>query len=273
MRAFPGRSLPAPAALLLLLLSLAAGPALGQEYSIGEGDLLRISVYDNPDLTTEVRVGGDGMITFPLIGDVPVTGLTTAAVQEKIAAKLREGFIKKPQISVFIKEYRSKKVTALGEFIKPGLIELRGNASLMEVISDAGGVTPNAGDVLVIKRKVPQSGATQQEDQTYTIDLNTFLEGQDASQNIMVVDGDSIYVPRASFVYVSGAVKTPGVYKMTRGLTVLKAITLAGGFNQRASKNKVKVIRKSGAGETTSAVKMDDLLQPDDVISVPESLF
>jgi polysaccharide export outer membrane protein len=269
MRALFTRLVLIPAALLLLL----AGPALGQEYSIGEGDLLRITVYDNPDLTTEVRVSGDGKITFPLIGDVLVSGQTIAEAQERIAALLREGFIRKPQISVFIKEYKSKKVTALGEFVKPGLIELRGNATLMEVISDAGGVTPNAGDLLVIKRKVPGAGAERQEDQTITVQLNTFLEGQDTGENIMVVDGDSIYVPRAAFVYVSGAVKSPGVYKLSRGLTVLKAVTLAGGFTQRAAKNKLKVIRKSAAGEATIAVKMDDLMLPDDVITVPESLF
>jgi polysaccharide export outer membrane protein len=261
------------AALLLVAGSGAGSPARAQEYSIGEGDLLRITVYDNPDLTTEVRVSGDGKISFPLIGDVTVSGRTVAQAQEAIAALLREGFIKKPEISVFIKEYKSKKVTALGEFNKPGLIEMRGNATLMEVISDAGGVTQNAGDVLVIKRKVLKPDSTQQEDQTISVQLNTFLEGRETGENPIVVDGDSIYVPRAAFVYVSGAVKTPGVYKLTRGLTVLKAITLAGGFTQRAAKSKVKVIRKAGAGEESVSVRMEDLLLAEDVITVPESLF
>lgn len=260
-------------AALLALAPLAAGPARAQEYSIGEGDLLRITVYDNPDLTTEARVSGDGKITFPLIGDVQVNGLTTAAAQERIAALLRAGYIKKPEISVFIKEYKSKKVTALGEFVKPGLIELRGNATLMEVISDAGGVTQNAGELLTIKRKVLRPGTALLDDENITIELSTLLEGLDARKNIMVADGDSIYVPRAAFVYVSGAVKTPGVFKMTRGLTVLKAITLAGGFTQRAAKNKVKIIRKAAGAEETLDARMEDLMLPDDVITVPESLF
>lgn len=256
-----------------LCACLAARVVLGQEFSIGEGDLLRITVYDNPDLTTEVRVGGDGKITFPLIGDVQVNGLTVTAVQGKIAAELRNGLIRKPEVAVFIKEYRSKKVTALGEFAKPGLIELRGNATLMEVISDAGGVTQNAGDLLVIKRKVVAAGAATQEDQTITVPLNALLEGQQASENVMMADGDSIYAPRAAFVYVSGAIKSPGIYKMSPGLTVLKAITLAGGFTQRAAKGRVGVIRKNGSGQTTLPVKMDDLMLPEDVIVVPESLF
>ena len=90
---------------------------------------------------------------------------------------------------------------------------------------------------------------------------------------VMVEDGDSIYVPRAAFAFVSGAVKTPGVYKITQGLTVLKAITLAGGFTQRAAKSRVSVIRKTDAGEKSNPAKMDDLVQPDDVVVVPESLF
>ena len=149
------------AAVLAVLSVVLSAPAPAQEYSIGEGDLLKISVYDNPDLTTGTRVSGEGKITFPLIGDVEVNGLTAAEVQQLIADRLKEGYIKRPEVSVFIAEYKSKKVTTLGEFLKPGLIELRGNATLMEVISTAGGVTANAGDELVIKRKVLKRGETR----------------------------------------------------------------------------------------------------------------
>lgn len=353
------------AVVLAVLFGLLPATAFAQEYLIGEGDLLKITVYDNPDLTTAVRVGGDGAITFPLVGDVVVNGLTAAGVQQRIAEKLKEGYVKRPEVSVFIAEYKSKKVTALGEFQRPGLIELRGNATLMEVISTAGGVTTNAGDVLAIKRKVLKPGAAQPEDVTITVPLAEFLQGHSTGEEIKVVDGDSIYVPRvtlahvsalgefqkpglielkgnftlmevisnaggvttnaadelvikrkvlkggaaqpedvsitlplaallegrnpgppalvedgdsvyvprAAFAYVSGAVKTPGVYKITQGLTVLKAITLSGGFTQRAAKNKVTVIRKGGSAESNVPVKMDDLIEPDDVVVVPESLF
>ena len=359
-----GRVLPA-AALLALFCGVLPASAPAQEYSIGEGDLLKITVYDNPDLATGARVSGEGKITFPLIGDVEVNGLTAAEVQQRIADKLREGYIKRPEVAVFIAEYRSKRVTTLGEFQKPGLIELRGNATLMEVISTAGGVTTNAGDELVIKRKVLKPGVAQPEDVTITVPLAAFLEGKNTGEQIkvadgdsiyvprvslahvsalgefqkpglielrgvatlmevisnaggvtanagdelvikrkvlksgatepedvsitmpladllegritgapvMVADGDSVYVPRAAFAYVSGAVKSPGVYKITQGLTVLKAITLSGGFTQRAAKGKVTVIRKSGSGETSIPVRMDEPVLPDDVVVVPESLF
>ncbi len=256
---------------MLLLLVAATGRA--EEYVIGDGDLLRITVYDNPDLTTDARVGGDGKITFPLIGDVAVRGLSVIEAQKKITRLLQEGFIKKPQVSVFVSEYKSRKVTALGEFTKPGLIELRGNATLMEMISDAGGLTPNAGDTLVIKRQILKAGSEQKEDVSITVDLEKLLEKGDASSNLPVLDGDSIYVPRASFVYVTGEVKTPGAYKITKGLTVLRAITLAGGFTQKAWKGRTKVIRKTDKGETTISVEMEELVMPEDVIMVPESFF
>lgn len=256
-------------AVILLLITL---PACADEYVIGEGDLLKISVYDNPDLTTDTRVSGDGKITLPLIGEITVTGMTAAAAQKSIADKLSDGYIRKPQVSVFITEYKSKKVTTLGEFTKPGLVELRGNSTLMEVISNAGGITVNASDTLIVKRKILKPDGPG-EDLAIVVDLNRLLEKGDISTNIMVKDGDSIYVPRAAFIYVSGEVKTPGAYKVTKGLTVLRSITLAGGFTQKAAKNSTTIVRKSGNGEFSIEARMEDLVMPDDIIVVPESFF
>ncbi len=178
-----------------------------------------------------------------------------------------------PQVSVFIAEYKSKKVTALGEFTKPGLIELRGNSTLMEVISNAGGITANAGETLFIQRSIVKGGTGHKNDITIAVDLLKLLEGGDISQNLPVLDGDSIYIPKASFVYVMGEVKTPGAYKITKGLTVLRSITLAGGFTQLASKRKTHIVRKTEKDEKAIDVKMDDLVMPNDIIIVPESLF
>ena len=257
-------------AVILFLLPLAAR---GQEYEVGEGDLLKITVYDNPDLTSEVRVSGEGKITVPLVGEVSVKALTATAIGKKLAALFADGYLKNPQVSVFISEYKSKKVTALGEFTKPGLIELRGNSTLMEVISNAGGITANAGETLFIQRSIVKGGTNHKNDITIAVDLLKLLEGGDISQNLPVLDGDSIYVPRASFVYVMGEVKTPGAYKITKGLTVLRSITLAGGFTQLASKRKTQIVRKVDKMEKNIDVKMDDLVMPDDIIVVPESLF
>lgn len=258
---------------LLFVFCLAPFSIYCQEYAVGEGDLLKITVYDHPDLTTETRVSGEGKITFPLIGEVAVNGLTATEVEKSIARLLEDGYIVKPHVSVFIEEYKSKKVTVLGEFTKPGLVELRGNSTLLEVISNAGGITPNAGDMLYIQRKIVKGGSEKKEDITVTVELKKLLEEGDVAANVPVLDGDSIYVPRAAFVYVNGEVRTPGAYKITKGLTVLKAITIAGGFTQKAWQGRTKIIRKTDKGEITISVNMDDLVMPDDIIMVPESFF
>lgn len=254
-------------------LMLLAYTAHGQEYIIGEGDLLKITVYDSADLTSEVRVGGEGRITLPLIGDVMVKGLTGAETGRKVAAMLADGYIKNPQVSIFILEYKSKKVTVLGEFTRPGLVEMRGDSTLMEVISSAGGVSANAGETLFIQRNVNRAGSGPREEMTIPVDLTRLMESGDTAMNIQVLDGDSIYVPRAAFVYVTGEVKNPGAFKIVKGLTVLRSITLAGGFTLKANKNKPEIIRKTETGEKTLRVAMDDLVAPDDIIVVPESYF
>jgi len=255
---------------ILLMFSTAAA----QEYAVGEGDLLKITVYQHPDLATEVRIGGDGQITFPLIGMVEVQGLTVSEVERKIRLKLQDGYLRKAHVSVFIEEYKSKKVTVLGEFVKPGIVELSGNSTLLEVISSAGGITPNAGDTLFIQRKIFRAGTGKGKDITVTVALKKLLEEGDVSANVSVQDGDSIYVPRAGFVFVSGEVRNPGAYKITKGLTVLKAITLAGGFTEKAWKKKTHIIRNpEGKGEVTVEVNMEDLVEFDDMIAVPASFF
>ncbi|MBN1663683.1 MAG: polysaccharide biosynthesis/export family protein [Deltaproteobacteria bacterium] len=258
---------------LALLITLFPIAVSGQEYRVGEEDLLRITVYDNPDLTTEVRVSGDGMITVPLIGEVQVNGLTATEIAKKTAQLFADGYIKNPQVNVFILEYKSKKVTALGEFNKPGLIEMRGNATLMEVISNAGGITANAGDILYIQRNAIKGSTDRATDTTISVDLTKLLEGKDPSMNLPVLEGDSIYVPRAAFVYVTGEVKKPGAFKITKGLTVLRSITLAEGYTQKARKSKTKIIRKTDKGEESIEAKPEDLVMPDDIIIVPESFF
>jgi polysaccharide export outer membrane protein len=307
------------AGLLVLLLPLSA--TAQQEYVIGEGDLLRVTVYDNPDLTTEARVSGDGRISFPLIGEVVVNELSVADAEKAIAAMLEAGYIVKPQVHIFIAEYKSKKVTVLGEVAKPGIVILRGASTLMEVLSDAGGITLNAGDTIVIQRKLikpsPErriarslaekdekkentnkddknenakkdaannilSVLTEKKEKTENkendelnviVDTKRLFEEGDVTANVPVQAGDSIYVPKAAFVYVNGEVKTPGAYKITNGLTVLKAITIAGGFTIKASESRTRIIRKTEKGEVKIKAKFDDLVMPDDIIMVPESYF
>lgn len=258
-----------------ILLGLQPMTASAQEYIIGAGDLLKITVYDNPDLTTEVRVSNDGKISFPLIGELMVNGSTGIDLEKKISQMLTEGYIVKPQVNVFIEEYKSKKVSVLGEVAKPGLVILRGKYTLLEVISDAGGITLNAGDTLTIQRKIGAfpAGKNESTDLVEVVDLKKLLEEGDVNANVPVYDGDSVYVPKASFVYVNGEVKNPGAYKITKGLSVLKSVTLAGGFTPKASEGRTKIIRKTAGKEKTTRAKMDEPVMPEDIIFVPESWF
>ncbi len=263
-------------ALFLLVCMLPGAPLFSADsgdYLVGEGDLLKIAVYEHPDLTVEARISGDGKINLPLIGEVGVGGLTVSGAEKAIRQRYADGFIISPQVSVFIVEYKSKKVTVLGEFIKPGLVELTKNSTLLEVISSAGGITDKAGETLHIQRKIMKPGGGGDTDVTITVELKRLLEDGDVLMNMQVRDGDSIYVPRAAFVYVNGEVKSPGAYKITKGLTVLKAVTIAGGFTQKASKGRTKIIRKTGKGETTIDANMEDIVMPEDIVYVPESIF
>lgn len=261
--------------LSLFVLGTPMRSSAQQEYIIGEGDLLKVTVYDHPDLLTEARVGGDGKITFPLIGEIGVSDIKVSDAERVVAGLLSDGYIVSPHVSIFVEEYKSKKVTVLGEVAKPGIVTLRGAYTLMETISDAGGITPNAGDTIVIQRQIikPEGDKKEKEEVTVLVDTKRLFEDGDVTANVPVYNGDSIYVPKASFVYVNGEVRTPGAYKITKGLTVLKAITLAGGFTPKSSEGRTKIIRKTDTGEVKIKAKMDDLVMPDDILFVPESWF
>jgi polysaccharide export outer membrane protein len=255
---------------MVVIISLAHA-ALAQDYVVGEGDVLRVTVYDHPDLTTVTRVSGEGTILFPLLGEVKVAGLSVSQLSERIARLLADGYIVSPQVSIFIEEFRSQKATIMGEVNKPGLYELKGNTTFLEVLSKAGDLTKDAGDKAIIKRK---AGIPGKKEKIITIDLSRLVEMGDTSQDVPILDGDSIYVVKAGVFYVTGEVKKPDSYKFEEGTTVLKAITMAGGFTDKAATGKVRIIRKlKGKEELQEKVKLDEPVLPDDVIVVPESFF
>lgn len=254
---------------LVFLVQAVPSRLHAQEYLLGEGDLLKITVYENNDLTTEARVGGDGEISFPLIGPVKLGGLTVGQAEKKIASLLNDEYLVDPQVTIFISEYRSKKVSILGEVRMPGLYELNSDVTLLDIISKAGGLTEDAGDDVIIKRKSPSPGI---KGESVSVNLKVLNQGSEAA-NVPVQDGDRIYVARAGFVYVTGEVRNPGKFKYEQGMTVMKAIALAEGCAAKADQDGTKLIRKKDGVESSSRVKMDTLVQPDDVVSVPESIF
>ena len=255
----------------LLALTLFSIPCQAQDYRVGEGDVLKISVYDNPDLEKTVRVSGEGAIVLPLIGEVEVGDLTVSAVTGRITDLLADGYLINPYVSVFVEEFRSKKAIILGEVNRPGLYEISGDITFLEMISKAEGFTKTAGNQAFIKRRLKPG---QETPETIRIDLKDFVERGDTSVNVGVEDGDSIYIKKARLYYVSGEVKSPDAYKWEHDMTIIKAITYASGFTAKASARNVKIIRKiDGEEKVMLRAKMDEPVLPDDVIVVPESFF
>jgi polysaccharide export outer membrane protein len=243
--------------------------AMAVEYRVGEGDVLNISVYGHNDLKITERISGDGRIILPLIGQLDVNGLTITEVTALIANRLASGYIVSPQVSVFVNEFRSRKAVIMGEIAKPGLYELKGEITLLELISIAGGLAPNAGEIATIKR-TGVDGKVMSMD----IDYKSIMESGDVSLDVNIYDDDSIYISKAGIYYITGEVKKPDAYKFTEGITVIKAITRAGGFTEKASERKVRVIRKvEGRESVIENVSMDEFIIPEDVIVIPESLF
>jgi len=248
-------------------------PAHGyvKDYIVGEGDVLKISVYNHPDLTTTSRIEGDGAILFPLIGQVKVAGLTISGVSAKLCELLSDGYVISPQVTIFIEEFRSQKATIIGQVNKPGLYELKGHTTFLEILSRAGDLSKDAGDKAIIKRKTAGDNGAEK---VIAVDLNRLIEMGDITQNIPVIDGDNIYVTKAGLFYVTGEVKKPDAYKHENGITVIMALTRAGGFTDKASTGRVRIIRKTDGNEIViNRVKMDEPVLPEDVIIVPESFF
>jgi len=243
-----------------------------QEYLVGKGDVLKITVYDNADLTTVVRISGEGTIVVPLLGKVKVENHSIPQISDKLGGLFANGYLKNPQVNVFIEEYRAQKVVILGQVNRPGLYELRGPTTFLELLSKAGGLSQDSGDKAIIKRK--NISIAPKKLPVITIDLNNLIDEGDISQNILIIDGDNIYINKAGFFYVTGEVKKPGAFKFLEATTVIKAIALAGGFSGKANKTKIKIYRKvSGKERIIDEARLDEPILEDDVIVIPESFF
>ena len=255
------------------------------EQVIGGMDVLEIDVFQEKDLGGLFRVSADGDITFPLVGNVRVAGLTLPQAQQKLAALLREGYLKRPQVSVTVKESRSRGVAVLGAVTKPGAYQLwSGRTTLLEVLSMAEGVSLNAGPgrkALILVRQDEKG-----EPQSITIDLDRLFKEGDTSLNVVVQPNDTLYVitkPEKTIV-VYGEVKSPGTYPLEGGeMAVLEVISKAGGLTPFAAPNRTRLIRMVDGKEKSIQVRVGDIikgektqdvmLQPGDVIVVPQSFF
>ena len=252
-----------------------------EDYVIGPQDLLEIKVFEVPELNITTRVAENGTITLPLLGVVEVEGLTRRGVEEKLARLLEESYLKNAQVTVFIQEYESRMVSVMGAVKNPGNYKLLGSMSVMQLLSRAGGLTPETGDRIIVIRTFP-SGKTA----SLSIDLDELMIQGNPKLNLPLMANDIVNVPveRTYDVFVFGQVEKPGNIQMKRGrgMTLMKAIAQAGGFTQRARRGGVIVTRTVNGKEKQIKVNIkkilrgkqkDFQLEPDDVIFVPESLL
>jgi polysaccharide biosynthesis/export protein len=239
---------------------------------LGVGDLVEITVYDVPDLSTKTRISSNGDIYCPLVGPTHVAGLTTEEAAELIEKRL-SAFLKAPYVSLFVTEYASQGASLLGEVTKPGVYPVLGEQHLFDLISASGGLTEKAGrSVTVTHRSDP--------DRPVTVPLSRNLSDSPES-NIRVFPGDTIVVRKADIVYVVGDVGRPsGLLMDASGLTVLQAVALAGGTTRTAKLSGAKILHKGPAGMIETPVHLKKILQakaPDlslqagDILVVPSS--
>ncbi len=240
------------------------------DYVVGAGDVIRVQVFQNPDLTVEARVSESGVISYPLLGALRIGGLSPTAVERLISERLKSGnFLQNPQVTVNIVQFRSQQVSVLGNVNKPGRYPLETTGMrLSEMLSLAGGVAPTGADEVVL---ITRRGGTSQRVEVDLVDL--FASG-DVSKDPGLVAGDVLYVNRAPNFYIYGQVNRPGMYTLERSMTLAQAIAKGGGLTLRGTDRSVRLHRRYG-GKSVQVLepKLEDPIRPDDLVFIRESVF
>jgi polysaccharide biosynthesis/export protein len=260
------------------------------DYQIGARDILRVTVYGHDDLTQTVLVQADGTFMFPLIGTVRAAGMTPLALEHEITTLLSRGYIRKPQVTVVVEEYRSKTVFVVGEVTHPGTYPLAGKSTtLVEVLARAGPMTAGAGAEVIVVRPRPGAdvsgpvlpfeavadgvaGPGKQPAEVLRINLRDIQAG-DLEKNIELKPNDTVFVPEAPKVFVTGEVRNPGAYAWFPGMSARQLISVAGGLTPEGSDGRLKVVRKHSGETHEEGIKKDDEVQPGDTLVVRRRLF
>jgi polysaccharide export outer membrane protein len=255
-------------------------PPAADTYVIGPRDVIVIAIFDQPSLGGKYVVEADGSFTFPHIGPVKAAGLTARALEADLRGRLAQTLFRNPQVTVGVETYRSQRVFIMGEVKAAGRQQLTGTTTLIEALAGAGGMTAAAaGDALIVR---PQENTGERpllpgEDKNaelIEVDLLK-LQAGDLTQNPVLRDGDTVYIPRAETAYISGEVRTPGAYPIQRGMTVLQALALAGGQTERSAVNRITIVRMDDGERIEIKVRdpLTELVKPGDTIIVPERWF
>ena len=294
-----------------------AQPARPADYEIGPGDVLKVVVLGQAEMTGSFTVGPDGLVGFPILGKVKASENTTLELERKLTILLADGILKRPQVTVTVGEYGSQKVFVTGEVLRPGQYPLKSDRTLLALLGDVGGLGPNAGhEVIVVRPPAAGSGASgplvplsltdtpepgsapapattpttpaaepappatgipglpflAPGSEVFHISLLELQSGN-PGKNIALRAGDTVYFPKAAQVYVMGSVARPGPYRYQEGMSVMQALTLAGGATERGSGGRTKVIRIVDGKKVERKVKATELVLPEDTLVVPERFF
>lgn len=289
---------------LLLVAALAlARPASAQDATaVRPADVIDVLVLGQPSLSAAFTIDADGFIAYPLLGKVEVNGLAPEAVAARLQALLGAGFIKRPEVSVRVKEYRSRPVMVLGEVATPGIYALKGDRALMTVLAEAGGLTGNAGHEVLVTRP-PEGREPEAIERFKSIPLVPGIQsatkpiegdelppgalaGSDVfraafrelvkgnpEQNVILEGGDLVYVPMAAQVFVTGQAARPGNFKFVDGMTVQDLLQRVGGVSERGSMKRLKIIRFAGGKRVEVKAQLTDALRPGDTLHIGERFF
>jgi polysaccharide biosynthesis/export protein len=303
-------SRPLAAAVVAFSLLVTARLLAQQSYEIGPGDVLHVLVLGQEAMSGEFAVDEGGLMRFPFLGSVKAAGLQPGELERKLTTLLSDGYLKRPQVSISVKQYKSRRVFVTGEVAKPGPYGLRSDQSLMTLLKDVGELTPMVGhEVVVIRPPLPsppaeatpapesaesnggESGPEAEASpspvpslppvsglpgevpgsQVFRVNLRELRAGY-PGKDLKLEVGDTVYFPKAAQVYVTGQVARPGAFRYEEGMTVFQALAAAGSVSDRGS-SKVRIIRLVDGKRKELRVKMTDLVQPEDEIRVPERFF
>jgi polysaccharide biosynthesis/export protein len=259
-----GRAFAVVAALAMIWLTQAT--AQPEDYRLGPGDLIKFVVFDHDELSVDSRISQTGNITFPLVGVIPISGLTTREAELLLARRLTDGgFVKQPEVSVIVEEYQSQKVSVVGQVAKPGQYPLDGAKTVLDLLAMAGGVLNDTA--------AEEANLVRASGKRIDIDLQKLFDG-DPTVNYGVQGGDTIFIAHAPQFYIYGQVQHPGQYRLLRYTTISQAISIGGGLMPRGTQRGAVLKRVDASGkEKEYSVKRDDVLQPNDVLFIKASIF
>lgn len=262
-----------PVAVAPAVATAAAGKPVAA-LSIGAGDVLQVTVFGQPDMSAEVSVTDEGEVTLPLIGLIRIAGMSQAELEKLIALRLREReYLLHPEVSVTVRQNRSQAVSVLGEVVRPGRYPIQGRFTVLDLLAVAGGLTPKADMVAVLLRK-GEGGAAGAPVVRIPIRLDRVANPDRSPLDLVLNQGDMVYVGQQKFFYIHGEVRRPGSYPMEPDLDVMRALSIGGGVTERGSMSRIQIHRKTEGTEARDfSPQLTDAVMDGDVIYVKERIF